>query len=335
MYTVLLSVGSIKINEFFENRDDQKRKIKISRIALPVLYILLSLPFLPMVVPVLPVEQLVQYTSALGVDAGVRTENNQLNQLPQHIADRFGWEEMVDQVAGIYDSVRSEIKEETGIITGNWGQAGAIHLFGRKYSLPEPVSLHGWYYFETLRTHEVKDNYLSIGLSRDGLQTIFKEVIPCGIYTHPYCMPYENNKPIYLCRKPKFDLKTYWIIDRNINPRFLETLRGSGVQAVIDYYRKSVEKNPTIPLFTERQINALGYEYLFNGQIEEAIALFQLNVEVFPSSSNVYDSLGEGYMESGQYEPAIFNYQKSLELNPDNSNAVEKLKEINILRNAQ
>jgi hypothetical protein len=332
MYSILLAVGSIKIEEFFENRKIQKTKIKIARIALPITYILLSMPFLPMVVPILPVEQLVKFTSVLGVDAGVRTENQHITQLPQHIADRFGWEEMVDQVAGVYDSVRSELKDEVGILTGNWGQAGAIHLLGRKYDLPEPVSLHGWYYFETLRTHEIKDNYISIGLSQDGLKTIFKEVIPYGIYTHPYCMPYENNKPIYLCRKPKYDLKEYWLVERNINPRFLEILRDSNIQAAIDYYHKTTENNPSIPLFTERQINALGYEYLFNGQVKEAIVLFRFNVEVYPASSNVYDSLGEGYMENGQYELSILNYQISLELNPNNSNAKEKLKELAILK---
>ena len=141
-------------------------------------------------------------------------------------------------------------------------------------------------------------------------------------------MPYENNKPIYLCRRPKFDLKAYWIVSQNINPRFLEILRKNSVQAAIDYYHQSVKENPEIPLFTERQINTLGYEYLFSGQVEQAIALFQLNVEVYPVSSNVYDSLGEGYMENGQYDLAIINYQKSLDLNPDNSNAVEKLEEI-------
>lgn len=332
MYSILLAVGSIKLEEFFENRKIQKTKIKFARIALPITYVLLSMPLLPMVVPILPVEQLVKYTSVLGVDAGVRTENNQITQLPQHIADRFGWEEMVDQVAGVYDSVRSELKDEVGILTGNWGQAGALHLLGRKYNLPEPVSLHGWYYFETLRTHEIKDNYISIGLSQDGLKTIFKEVIPYGIYTHPYCMPYENNKPIYLCSKPKFELKKYWLVERNINPRFLEILRDNNIQAAIDYYHKSTENNPSIPLFTERQINALGYEYLFNGQVKEAIVLFRFNVEVYPASSNVYDSLGEGYMENGQYELSILNYKISLELNPNNSNAKEKLKELAILK---
>ena len=331
MYSILLAVGSIKIEEMFENIDLQKRKIIYLRIVIPISYVVLSIPLLPMIVPILQVEQLVNYVAVLGVDAGVRTENQPLNKLPQHIADRFGWEEMVDQIGTVYNNVRSEMNEEIGILTSNWGQAGAIHLLGRKYNLPEPVSLHGWYYFETLRTHKAVDNYITIGLSEDGLKTIFNDIIPLGIYTNPYCMPYENNKPINLCKKPKFDLKQYWLVNRNINPRFQEILYTENVQAAIDYYYQKRKDNPSIILFTERQINNLGYEFLFKGRVEEAIKLFKLNVDVYPESSNVYDSLGEAYMENKEFDLAVKNYKKSLELNPDNLNAKEKLKELEIL----
>lgn len=331
MYSILLAVGSIKIEEYFNNRNVQKTKIKIARIVLPIAYVLLSMPLLPMVVPILPVEQLVKYVAVLGVDVGVRTENQHITQLPQHIADRFGWEEMVIQVADVYNNIPANERSEVGIMTGNWGQAGALHLFGKQYDLPEPISLHGWYYFETLRTHEFKDTYISIGLRGESLQNIFTEVIQQGIYTNPYCMPYENNKRIYLCRKPKVDLKDYWIFERNPDPHFLEILRKKGVTAAIAYYYDSKEMNPSILLFSERQINDLGYEYLYDKNYDDAIALFKLNVEVYPTSSNVYDSLGEAYMENGQYELAIEYYKKSLELNPNNSNAKEKLRELEIL----
>ena len=54
------------------------------------------------------------------------------------------------------------------------------------------------------------------------------------------------------------------------------------------------------------------------GATETAIAIFKLNVEVYPDAYNAYDSLGEGYMEAGQAELAIENYERSLELNPGN-----------------
>lgn len=333
MYSILFSVGSIKIEDFFNKHDIQRTKIKFARIVLPIVYVLLSMPLLPMVVPMFPIEKFVKYASVLGVHAGVRHENKQLAQLPQHVADRFGWEEMVDQVADVYDGVTSKLKDEAGILTGNYGQASAIHLLGKKYDLPEAISPSGWYYFETLRTHEFKNNYISIGIPRVMLQNVFEEVIHRDTYTHPYCMPYENNQPIYICKQPKFDLKSYWLVMRNIDPHFLETLRNNSVEAAIIYYHKSKKNNPSILLFTESQMNSLGYEYLYGGKVLEAIALFQLNVEAYPEAYNVYDSLGEAYMENEQYELAIANYKKSLELNLDNLNAREKLEELAKLTN--
>jgi len=61
---------------------------------------------------------------------------------------------------------------------------------------------------------------------------------------------------------------------------------------------------------------------------KEAIRIFQLNVEAYPRSSNVYDSLGEAYMDDGNKAAAIRNYQKSLELNAKNRNAVVMLQKL-------
>ena len=333
MYSILLAVGSVKIEDLFSKHGTQRTGVKSARIAVPIVYVMLSMPLLPMIVPILPVERFVKYASVLGVHAGVRHENTELGQLPQHVADRFGWEEMVDQIAAVHGSATSELNEEIGILTGNYGQASAIHLLGRKYDLPEAISTDGWFYFEALKTHEFKNNYISIGLPRNMLVNVFEVVIQRGTYTHPYCMPYEDNKPIYLCKQPKYDLRSYWLVRRNIDPRFLKILRENGAAAAIDYYNKSRETNPSILLFAESQMNALGYEYLYSGEVKEAIALLRLNVEAYPEAHNTYDSLGEAYMANGQYKIAIANYNKSLELNPDNSNAREKLEELAKLTN--
>ncbi len=80
--------------------------------------------------------------------------------------------------------------------------------------------------------------------------------------------------------------------------------------------------------FSEQQLNALGDALLQHDRIADAIAIFVLNVDMFPESFNAYDSLGEAYMMNGQRDLAIAKYQRSLELNPDNENARQKLKEL-------
>jgi Flp pilus assembly protein TadD len=73
----------------------------------------------------------------------------------------------------------------------------------------------------------------------------------------------------------------------------------------------------------------LGYQLIRTKQFKEAIRIFQLNVEAYQQSGNVYDSLGEAYMDDGDKPQAIANYHKSLQLNPKNSNAVKMLQKLN------
>jgi len=78
----------------------------------------------------------------------------------------------------------------------------------------------------------------------------------------------------------------------------------------------------------ESFLNSEGYRHLRDGNHETAIRVFRLNTEIFPGSSNVWDSLAEGYMESGRTDLAILNYEKSLELNPHNENAKKMLRNL-------
>ncbi len=78
----------------------------------------------------------------------------------------------------------------------------------------------------------------------------------------------------------------------------------------------------------EIMLNSLGYRLMGTGRVEEAIAVFELNVEAYPAAFNTYDSLGEAYMTHGDTELAIRNYEKSLELNPENTNATDMLQRL-------
>ncbi len=321
MYTILLSVGSIKIEEKFGN-------LRKAAVAIPILYFVLSLPLLPIVVPILPVNNLVEYLGVLGVDAGIKYENNKLNVLPQYYADRFGWEEMVNEISKVYHSEKNYKISKTGIITNNWGIASAVHFYKDKYNLPETISNDGWYYFEMNKNVDSNKVFVSIGISESSLHYLFNSVTKKGIFTNQYCMPYKNNRPIYLCENPKVDLFQYSRVERRIDPEFISILRNKGIENGIEYYHKTISSNPKAILFTEGQINSLGYEYLQNNLIDEAILIFKLNIEVFPESFNVYDSLGEAFMKAQKYELAITNYKKSIELNPDNINGKNKLDEL-------
>ena len=155
----------------------------------------------PLAMPVLPVETFIKTFSFMGGDAGIKQERHEIKELPQHFADRFGWEEMAATVADVYSRLSYEERSKVCIVTGNYGEAGAIHLFGKKYGLPEPISGHGWYYYQGTRncTGEI---IIALGLREEGLQGRFDEVTKAAVFKCKYCMAYENNLPVYVCRNP-------------------------------------------------------------------------------------------------------------------------------------
>lgn len=107
------------------------------------------------------------------------------------------------------------------------------------------------------------------------------------------------------------------------------TIATNGMDAAAKQYRELKAAAPRAYNFDENELNALGYQLIQAKKFTDAIRVFQLNVEAYPQSSNVYDSLGEAYMDHGIKPEAIANYRKSLQLNPRNRNAVLMLQKLN------
>ena len=80
--------------------------------------------------------------------------------------------------------------------------------------------------------------------------------------------------------------------------------------------------------FLEAELNAYGYIFLQREMADEAVKMFEFNVELFPESWNVYDSLGEALLRAGSTNEAVEMYEKSLALNPENTSGREVLARI-------
>ncbi len=101
-----------------------------------------------------------------------------------------------------------------------------------------------------------------------------------------------------------------------------------GPEAGISRFREMRSGPSRDYIVSEADINALGYSYLNEGKMQEAIALFLFNAQEFPGSWNVYDSLGEAYMKNGDTQLAIDNYEHSISLNPKNENGKQALEKL-------
>jgi hypothetical protein len=162
----------------------------------------------PVALPVLPVASYITWQQKLGIQPGT-SERKEIGALPQHYADMFGWEEMTAAVAAVYDSLSPSEKAACRILTNNYGEAGAIDFFGRRFHLPPALCGHNnyWYWGPGDATGEV---IIRIGGKLESIRDTYSDATVAAVFRNPYCMPYENNLPIILCRHRHYPIQEDW-----------------------------------------------------------------------------------------------------------------------------
>jgi len=56
------------------------------------------------------------------------------------LRDEIGWPELVAQVAAVRDTLTPDERANLGVLANNYGEAGAVALYGPQYGLPVPIS---------------------------------------------------------------------------------------------------------------------------------------------------------------------------------------------------
>jgi hypothetical protein len=161
---------------------------------------------LPIILPYCPYDTVRSYVTAMGFNTEI--ERGKKPPLPQLLADRIGWEEKYVLVRRAYERLSPEERKESIIAAGNYGQAGAIELFGRKDTLCPVVSAHNTYYLwsrDRLRGNIVIE--LSDAGNQGNLEREFESVDPQPEeFASPYVSSHENHLKVFVCRNPKTPL---------------------------------------------------------------------------------------------------------------------------------
>jgi tetratricopeptide (TPR) repeat protein len=89
--------------------------------------------------------------------------------------------------------------------------------------------------------------------------------------------------------------------------------RAGGLEGVEQHYR-ALSDRFGYRVSAEQEINSLGYALLGAKKIDEALAAFRRNVELYPQSANGYDSLADGLEAAGKTDLAVQNVKKALEV---------------------
>ena len=200
IYPMVFAGGAVAIECRLANGAPWTRAAVVAIVALG------TLPALPSVTWFLPPERLLAYENAIGLKPA-KAEVKHESLLAQPVADQFGWPEMVSEVSGIYNSLPPDERAQTGIWAGNYGEAGAINLFGPKLGLPRAYSRHQnhWYWGPPPQVYK---NLIVIQWNLDDVRDNCTSFQAFEHYQR-FGMG-EENTPIYLCRGVLFDIEKIW-----------------------------------------------------------------------------------------------------------------------------
>jgi len=163
--------------------------------------------FAPLALPLLSPEDYVAYEKALGTGPP-KTEVAHRGPLPQIFGDQFGWPELVADVARIYHALPPEERARAGIFANNYGEAGALALFGPRLGLPRPISAHQSYFLWGPGDFK-GDVLIVLQDDRESLERLCASVEEAGAHFHPWGMA-EENGPIFVCRGLRPTLQAMW-----------------------------------------------------------------------------------------------------------------------------
>ncbi|MBZ5497516.1 MAG: glycosyltransferase family 39 protein [Acidobacteriia bacterium] len=137
---------------------------------------------------------------------------NVASKINTDLNEEIGWPELVRTVAGIYDALPAAEKTRTGILAGNYGEAGAINLYGPSYGLPRAISGINSYWLRGYGD-PAPATLIVIGYDRSSAERLFEGCTLAGQVTNAYGVRNEEttrHPDIWLCKGPRLSWPELW-----------------------------------------------------------------------------------------------------------------------------
>jgi hypothetical protein len=138
----------------------------------------------------------------------MRNEQNNYYPIPQDYMDMSGWNELAKLVSVAYNKLDTNQKNDCIIYANNYGQAGAIDFYGKKYHLPSPVSVNDSYIFWAPDSLNAS-NFIVTDDQLGDIPLLFNKYLEIGEIKDSYFR--ENGLKVYLCQDPKPLLNEFFI----------------------------------------------------------------------------------------------------------------------------
>lgn len=205
-FPVLMAAGGAAWESWTE-----RRSLKWARWALLCVILLGGAVMSPIAVPILSPEDTVDYAVRMKITPAPQ-EVGHTSALPQHFSDRLGWENLARVVSEAYTALPEGDRERCVVFGMNYGHAGSLEYWSRRYELPPVCSLHNNYWLWG-PPDKSRDIFIVIRGSREILEQLFEEVVEAGVAESPYAM--ESSMTIWVCRRMRIQVEDLWNRNRS------------------------------------------------------------------------------------------------------------------------
>ncbi|HET7259815.1 MAG TPA: glycosyltransferase family 39 protein [Candidatus Acidoferrum sp.] len=126
--------------------------------------------------------------------------------------EEIGWPELAQAVAGVYNSLPAAEREHTGILTGNYGEGGALNLYGPPLGLPHAMCLTNSFWYRGFDPR-LPQTVIVAGFDLDEAEKLFESCTVAAKNTNPFGVENEESRDhpdILLCRNLRMPWPLYW-----------------------------------------------------------------------------------------------------------------------------
>ena len=186
-YPMLVAAGAVWLDGWLS-----RHNLRWTRAGRGVLIAMLTMGAILGVVVTLPVAP---------INSPLWNATSNISDLPREMV---GWPELVEQVAGIYQALPPEQRARAGIVAGNYGEAGALDLYGPAYGLHDP-SAAATACGARLWRSIAEETVILVGLDRAHAERLFQVVSPFGQVKNRYGVKNEESEyhnTLYVCGAP-------------------------------------------------------------------------------------------------------------------------------------
>jgi hypothetical protein len=130
----------------------------------------------------------------------------------EDVVEMVGWQDLTAQVAEIYQSIPEKEKPRTVILAGNYGEAGALDLYGPQYGLPRIISGSNSLWYRGYGQPE-PETVIVVGFESSYTGIFFKSCELQGSVKNQYGVKNEestHHTGLFVCRQPRQPWSNMW-----------------------------------------------------------------------------------------------------------------------------